>query len=85
MAAAAPKAVGEGAENDQGRTTARPAPEPKVKSMIEMPIAANAPPAIAAHSTAEAELSTDCSGTRTASRFDVMAIAAFSAKIEREE
>jgi hypothetical protein len=85
MAAATPNVVGAGAENDQGRTTASPAPEAKVEMMIEIPIAANAPPAIADHSTAEAELSTDRSGTRTASRFDVMAIAAFSAKIEREE
>jgi len=84
MAAATPNVVGDGFENDHGRTVARPAPEAKVKSMNEMPIAASAPPAIAAHSTADAELSTDCSGTRTAC-FDVMVIAALSAKIERGE
>ena len=37
MAASTPKVVGDGLENDQGRTAASPAPEASVNSMIEMP------------------------------------------------
>jgi hypothetical protein len=43
--------------------------------MIERPIAARAPPAIAAHSTAEAELSTARSGTLPTSFLDATTIA----------
>jgi hypothetical protein len=76
MAASTPKVVGDGLENDQGRTAASPAPEAKVEMMIDMPIAPNAPPAIAAHSTAEAELSTDRSGTFPISCLDATVMAA---------
>ena len=76
MAASTPKVVGDGLENDQGRTAASPAPEASVNSMIETPIAASAPPAMAAHSTAEAELSTARSGTFPISCVDATVMAA---------
>jgi hypothetical protein len=43
--------------------------------MIEMPMAASEPPAIAAHSTAEAELSTARSATLPPSFLDATAMA----------
>jgi hypothetical protein len=75
MAAATPNVVGDGLENDQGRTAARPVPEASVNRMIEMPMAASEPPAIAAHSTAEAELSTARSATLPPSFLDATAMA----------
>jgi hypothetical protein len=83
IAATIPNVVGDGFDHDHGDTVERPRPDPSVNRMIETPTAASAPPTMAAHSTADAELSTDCSGTRTASDFVVMAIA--SAKRELEE
>jgi hypothetical protein len=85
MAATIPNVVGDGFAKDQGDTVERPKPDPKVKRMIEIPTAASAPPTIAAHSTAAPELSTDCSGTRTASLFDATDMLAPSARIERGE
>lgn len=68
-----PNVVGDGFEKDHGETVARLRPDPSVKRMIETPTAASAPPTIAAHSTAAAELSTDRSGTRTPSLLDATA------------
>jgi len=47
MAAALPKAAGEGAEKDQGLVIVRPAPVPRAKRMIVTPIAASAPATMA--------------------------------------
>jgi hypothetical protein len=52
--------------NDQGETLAKPRPGPNVNNIMVMPKAANAPPKIAAHSTADAELSTAASATGVA-------------------
>jgi len=73
--AAIPKVVGDGLDQDQGDTVESPKPDPRVNKIIEIPVAPSAPPRMAAHSTADAELSTDCSGTRIASVFVVAAIA----------
>ena len=61
IAATVPKVVGDGLVKDHGETVARPRPRPRVNNMIVTPKAANAPPNIEAHSTADAELSTDFS------------------------
>jgi hypothetical protein len=66
IAATVPKVVGEGLPNDHGETVTRPRPGPRVNNMIVTPKAANAPPNIEAHSTADAELSTDFSATGAA-------------------
>jgi hypothetical protein len=58
--------VGDGLVKDHGETVVRPRPGPRVNSMIVTPKAANAPPNIDAHSTADAELSTDFSATGAA-------------------
>jgi hypothetical protein len=63
IAATVPKVVGDGLVKDHGETVARPRPGPRVNNMIVTPKAANAPPNIEAHSTADAELSTDFSAT----------------------
>jgi hypothetical protein len=63
--AAIPKLVGEGFENEYGETVERPIPGPSERKIIEIPTAANAPAAMAPHSTAVEELSTAASGTRT--------------------
>jgi hypothetical protein len=69
-----PNVVGDGFDQAHGDTVERPRPDPRVNRIIEIPTAPSAPPTMAAHSTADAELSTDCSGTRTASDFVVIAI-----------
>ena len=66
IAATVPKVVGDGLVKDHGDTVARPRPGPRVNNMIVTPKAANAPPNIEAHSTADAELSTDFSATGAA-------------------
>ena len=66
IAAAVPKVVGEGLVKDQGDVVARPRPGPRVINIMVTPKAANAPPNIEAHSTADAELSTDFSATGAA-------------------
>ena len=66
IAATVPKVVGDGLVKDHGETVARPRPGPRVNNMIVTPKAANAPPNIEAHSTADAELSTDFSATGAA-------------------
>jgi hypothetical protein len=66
LVAAVPKVVGEGLVKDQGDVVARPRPGPRVINIMVTPKAANAPPNIDAHSTADAELSTDFSATGAA-------------------
>jgi hypothetical protein len=66
IAATVPKVVGDGLLNDHGDTVVNPRPGPRVKRMAVTPSAANAPPNIEAHSTADAELSTDFSATGAA-------------------
>ena len=66
IAAAVPNVVGVGLLNDQGETLAKPRPGPSVNKIMVTPKAASAPANIGAHSTAEAELSTDFSATRVA-------------------
>ena len=63
IAAAVPKVVGDGLLNDHGETVVNPRPGPSVKRITVTPRAAKPPPNIAAHSTADAELSTDFSAT----------------------
>ena len=66
-----PNVVGDGFDHDQGDTVDRPSPDPSVNRIIEIPTAPKAPPTMAGHSTADEELSTEGSGTRTASVFVV--------------
>jgi len=54
--AAIPKVVGDGLDQDQGDTVESPKPDPRVNKIIEIPVAPSAPPRMAAHSTADAEL-----------------------------
>jgi hypothetical protein len=66
IAATVPKVVGDGLLNDHGETVVNPRPGPSVKRIAVTPRAAKPPPNIAAHSTADAELSTDFSATGAA-------------------
>jgi hypothetical protein len=66
MAAAVPKATGEGFLNDQGETVVSPKPGARVNKIAVIPMAAKPPAKIAPHSTAEVELSTDRSSTLVA-------------------
>ena len=74
IAAAVPKIVGDGLVTDHGETVVSPNPGPSVNRMAVTPKAANAPPKIEAHSTADAEFSTDFSATVVASLFLAMAV-----------
>jgi len=66
IAAAVPNVVGAGFEKDHGEAVESPKPGPSVNKMTVTPKAANAPPNIEAHSTADAELSTEFSATGAA-------------------
>jgi hypothetical protein len=66
IAATLPNAVGAAPDGDHGDTAARPKAPPKLIKMKEIPTAPMAPAVIAPQWTAEAELSTSASGTRTA-------------------